>query len=84
VILAKPGGWYFFVACASCGKPIMFKEASSLEEDEQPAGATLTCPHCGAEHSYLASQVQRGRVDEKGASTAGRNAKSVGRAWRRR
>jgi DNA-directed RNA polymerase subunit RPC12/RpoP len=67
VILAKPGGWYFFVACASCGKPIMFKEASSLEEDEQPAGATLTCPHCGAEHSYLASQVQRGRVDEKGA-----------------
>ena len=65
--LAKSGGSYFFVACASCGKPIMFKEASSLEEDEQPAGATLTCPHCGAEHSYLDSQVQRGRVDEKGA-----------------
>jgi endogenous inhibitor of DNA gyrase (YacG/DUF329 family) len=67
VTLAKPGGWYFFVACASCGKPIMFQEASPLAEDEHPAGATLTCPHCGAEHSYLPSQVQRGQVDEEGA-----------------
>jgi DNA-directed RNA polymerase subunit RPC12/RpoP len=55
------------VACASCGRRIMFQEASPLEEDEHPAGATLTCPHCGAEHSYLASQVQRGQVREKGA-----------------
>jgi DNA-directed RNA polymerase subunit RPC12/RpoP len=67
VTLAKPGGWYFFVACASCGRRIMFQEASPLAEDEHPKGATLTCPHCGAEHSYLASQVQRGQVREKGA-----------------
>jgi DNA-directed RNA polymerase subunit RPC12/RpoP len=64
--LAKPGGWYFFVVCASCGEPIMFQEAHQLEEDEHPGGATLACPHCGAEHNYLASQVQRGQVDEKG------------------
>ncbi len=67
--LAKLGGWYFFVTCASCAKPIMFLKAPSPEQDENPAvrGATLTCPHCGAEHSYLASQVQRAQVKDSDA-----------------
>ena len=64
--LAKPGGWYFFVECASCSKPIMFQEAPSPDQEERPAvrGATLACPHCGAEHTYRAAQVQRGQVDQ--------------------
>jgi hypothetical protein len=73
--LGRDGGggkrdrWYFFVTCASCAKPIMFLKAPSPEQDENPAvrGATLTCPHCGAEHSYLASQVQRAQVKDSDA-----------------
>jgi hypothetical protein len=63
---AKPGKWYFFVICRKCHKDIIFAEAPSFEEEEEPKvrGVKATCPHCQtAGSAYRANEVRRGQVD---------------------
>jgi hypothetical protein len=63
---AKPGDWYFFAQCRKCHNDILFRKAPSPEEEERPIvqGTTTTCPRCKAVHSYAASEVQRGQVED--------------------
>jgi hypothetical protein len=64
----KPGNWYFFVVCRNpkCQQNIIFAEAPSLEEENQPKvrGGRFACPHCNTAGTYRAHEVRRGQVDD--------------------
>jgi len=61
---AKPG-FYFFTVCAHCGKEIVLHPDPSDEEDFPTSRSMhVTCPHCGAGHTYKPSEMRRGEVVE--------------------
>ena len=64
-------GYYFFSNCPQCKGEVILGEAPSPAEEEYPKSRSIlmTCPHCGAEHTYSPKEMAVGEmVEEKKAA----------------
>ena len=62
-------GYYFFSNCPQCKGEVILGEAPSPAEEEFTRSIIMTCPHCGAEHTYSPKEMAVGEmVEEKKAA----------------